>query len=217
MHALLCLYKQQEMTTKISQVQEHPLNSSRSTSTRFFCIPARRSSPELQLLSYLLLIMATSVTTRSPSTTLLTLGPVLFGAKEGLIDYLKEKKLLNNYTTCNGCGLPMQWKKKGDIKDGYTWRCYSCDMRQSIRLGSFFSKSKLELSLYLNVIYHWAIDQPVHTTATQLKLSQKTVIDLFHFLREVCSKKLCDKCCQVTWMRRCGEIDLAKKPMITSY
>ena len=98
MHAMLCLYKQQEMTTKISQVQEHPLNSSRSTSTRFFCIPARRSSPELQLLSYLLLIMATSVTTRSPSTTLLTLGPVLFGAKEGIIDYLKEKKLLNNYT-----------------------------------------------------------------------------------------------------------------------
>ena len=105
------------------------------------------------------------------------------------IDYLKEKQLLNNFTTCNGCGLPMQWKKKADIKDGYTWRCYTCDMHQSIHFGS---KSKLELSLYLNLIYHWAIDQPVHTTASQLKLSQKTVIDLFHFLQEVCSKKLCD-------------------------
>ena len=36
--------------------------------------------------------------------------------------------------------------------------------------------------------------KPAHTTASQLKLSQKTVIDgdLFHSLREVCSKKLCD-------------------------
>ena len=55
---------------------------------------------------------------------------------------------------------------------------------------SFFSKSKLPLQTWLQLMHHWSMDMPVTQAAKQAKISEKRCIDVYQFMRDVCSTKL---------------------------
>ena len=51
-------------------------------------------------------------------------------------------------------------------------------------------KNQVSLKNWLHVIYLWAIDTPLKTTVEAIGISARTTVNLYNFLRDVCSWKL---------------------------
>ena len=90
----------------------------------------------------------------------------------------------------SSCGIQMDERPRRDVSDGYSWRCRQCKTRKSIREGSFFSKSKLSLQKWLLLIHLWSTDCPVTSAMEQTATDSRTAVDIYQWLREVCSTKL---------------------------
>ena len=60
----------------------------------------------------------------------------------------------------------------------------------SIRDGSFSSKSKLTLQKWLILIFWWLHEFPVTDAKTAAEIYVGTAVDVYRWLREVCSTKL---------------------------
>ena len=84
----------------------------------------------------------------------------------------------------------MQEVTRPDVSDGISWWCPQCKGRKSIREGSFFSRSRLTLQKWLMLLYFWVHDNPVIDVAVQVEVSKGTAIDVYQWLREVCSTAL---------------------------
>jgi len=84
----------------------------------------------------------------------------------------------------------MTLRQKSDISDGCIFRCGSCKTTKSLRVGSFFSKSKLTLQQWLVFLYWWVREYPVTDAAEEAKVGRDTAIDVYQWFREVCSTKL---------------------------
>ena len=84
----------------------------------------------------------------------------------------------------------MQKKCRRDVSDGESWWCPRCKTQKSIRDGSFFSKSRITLQNWLLIMYWWARQFPVTDTAEDAQVEEKTAIDVYQWLREVCSTRL---------------------------
>jgi hypothetical protein len=79
--------------------------------------------------------------------------------------------------------------------DGFGWRCTNqrCPKRHTYRTiptGSFFEKSRVPLGKWLYIIYLWSHQTKVSTTVKQVEIGEKTVIQMFQYLRDVCTTKL---------------------------
>ena len=83
----------------------------------------------------------------------------------------------------------IEWPRQ-EASDKYSWWCRQCKSRKSIRDGSFFQKSHLTLQKWLLLLYLWARDYPVTDVAEEAEISRSTAIDVFQWLREVCTTKL---------------------------
>lgn len=59
--------------------------------------------------------------------------------------------------------------------------------------GSFFSKSKLSLQKWLELIFWWSREHPVTQTAIEVGCKADTAVDVYQWLREVCSTYLCNQ------------------------
>ena len=123
------------------------------------------------------------------SLSILDVGPIIFGDPSGIVTYLQGKQLLAANKTC-ACGTAMNLGKKSDISDGLIFRCPSCKTTKSLRDSSFFSKSKLTLQKWLVLIYWWVRQYPVTDAAQEASVGRDTAIDVYQWLREVCSTKL---------------------------
>ena len=88
------------------------------------------------------------------------------------------------------CGIPMVERPRSDVSDGKSWKCPQCKTRNSIREGSFFSKSRMSLQKWLLIIYLWAREYPVTDAAQEVEITKTSAIDVFQWLREVCTTKL---------------------------
>jgi hypothetical protein len=77
-------------------------------------------------------------------------------------------------------------------KDGFGWRCANqrCPTRRTIRAGSFFERSLITLDKWLYVTYLWSQGTKVNSVERQVQIGEKTVIQMFQYLRDVCSTKL---------------------------
>ena len=84
----------------------------------------------------------------------------------------------------------MRERKRRDISDGICWFCPTCKTTKSIRESSFFSKSRLSLKKWLLIIYWWAKQYPVTNCRDEADVDQRTAVDTYQWLREVCSTRL---------------------------
>ena len=84
----------------------------------------------------------------------------------------------------------MDERPRSDVTDGYTWRCTQCKPCTSIREGSFFAKSCIQLQKWLMMIWFWARDYPVTDAASDAEVSHMTGCNIYQWLREVCSTSL---------------------------
>lgn len=122
--------------------------------------------------------------------SILDIGPVIFGTTDNLVNYLQHRQLLADSLTCGNCTIPMNIGKKADISDGLIFRCGTCKTTKSLRVGSFFSKSKLTLQKWMVLIYWWVRDYPVSDAAEEAQVGRDTAINVYQWLREVCTTKL---------------------------
>ena len=73
----------------------------------------------------------------------------------------------------------------------YSCWCKVCNIRKSsIREGSFFSKSKVTLQKWLLLLYLGARECPVSDASEEAEIHIGTGIDIYQWLREVCSVRL---------------------------
>ena len=81
-------------------------------------------------------------------------------------------------------------RERTDVSDGVSWYCPQCYTRKSIRQNSFFSKSRLPLQKWVLLIYFWVRQYPVTDAHEEAEVGEHTAIDIYQWLREVCSQKL---------------------------
>ena len=84
----------------------------------------------------------------------------------------------------------MQERTRKDVTNGVTWFCKQCKTCKSIRDGSFFSKSRLSLQKWFLMLWFWAREYPVIEAAGEAEIGRPVAIDIYQWLREVCSSKL---------------------------
>ena len=121
-------------------------------------------------------------------TNLLTLGRI-FIDRDQTITYLRRKNLLKQTFIC--CGQESS-QVKSKSSDGHEFKCNICGKRKSLRTGSFFSNVHLPLQILLLLTYLFTTGTPIKYVLTFLKgsVSEKTVGQWYHFLREVISQHL---------------------------
>ena len=122
--------------------------------------------------------------------SILDVSQFLFGNVQEQITFLQQKDLLATNLTCSGCHAPMTIGLKRDISDGCIFRCRICESTKSLTANSFFSKSKLPLQKWLVLLYWWMRQYPVTDAAEEAKVSRETAINVYQWLRKVCSTKL---------------------------
>ena len=122
--------------------------------------------------------------------SLIDIGPVIVGPKDGLIAWLRNKRLLARSQDCTFYNTAMREGRRGDISDGVVWRCPQCKRTKSIRDGRFFSKSRLPLQKWLLLLHYWSKEFPVKDAADDADTHKNTACDVYRWLREVCSTKL---------------------------
>ena len=142
--------------------------------------------------------------------SLLQLGQIIFGGTPRIIAYLRQHNLLastvdctryrGSYSMksykirhCNACrcpNTPMVERPRDDVSDGVSWYCPQCYTRKSIRKNSFFDKSRLSLQKWVQLLYMWVRQYPVTDACEEAEVGERAAIDIYQWLREVCSQAL---------------------------
>ena len=115
---------------------------------------------------------------------LIDFAPIISDTKT-CIQYLRGRNLLLQDHWC--CGLRTTKVMDVTISDKERFQCTECRRRTSIRKGSFFEKSKLELTVILCVIYMFANCSTVTQVVKFLKgkISKVSIIQWFNYLRDI--------------------------------
>ena len=84
----------------------------------------------------------------------------------------------------------MRERTRKDLTDGVGWFCPHCKSQKSIREGSFFAKSRITLQKWLMLLYLWAREYPVSDARDETLVTKTTAVNVYQWLREVCSTAL---------------------------
>ena len=87
--------------------------------------------------------------------------------------------------------VPLQQGTRNDVMDGLVWQCPQCKTTKIIRQ---VSKSRLSLQKWLLLIYFLVKEYPVKDAASDVKVDKNTTVDVYRWLREVCSTKPLANC-----------------------
>ena len=107
------------------------------------------------------------------------------------IQWAKLHGLLAANQVCATCNRPMVWSQAGPGKsDEFRWRCgRPCNKTLSIRSGSFFEGSHLNIRSVLYVIRYWAFEEfSFRKASRELAMAEHTFVDWRNFLRDICAE-----------------------------
>ena len=110
-----------------------------------------------------------------------------------MIEFLQERGLLASDMNCHKCQTPMKLVNRAAEKcDKCAWKCpkKSCRALTTVRKGSWFYGMKLPLQKIVLIIHQWSGHTPLNITAQNASVSRSTIVQLFQYLRDVCSWKL---------------------------
>ena len=124
--------------------------------------------------------------------SVLALSAVIGPDVDKQIHRLQSKGLLPRNKICPACNQQMDLQQRRDISDGYRWRCSSsnCKKSVSLRSGTFFEKSHLQLRQWIVLIYWWAREYPIKDAAEEAEVDEKTAIQIYQYCRDICSWRL---------------------------
>ena len=113
--------------------------------------------------------------------------------KLNLHSWLRAKGLIGDFQgqSCDKCsvGTYQLVADRTYPKDGLVWRCKrkNCQHKATIRKGSWFAGSHLELTQILKLTYYWVYRCGEQFVKRELSIaSNSTIVDWYNFAREVC-------------------------------
>lgn len=122
--------------------------------------------------------------------------PLLVEDTMPVIEFLQGKGLIKTQVSCDLCQVDMKmFSYKNAVTDKYVWRCVSRECPKfhcpkSIRIDSFFFRSRLSLQTWIQIIYCWSIKMTQVQTATFANINTKTATKCYSSIREACSTHL---------------------------
>ena len=128
----------------------------------------------------------------STMESVLALSAVIGPEVDKQISWLQSKGLLGRNKLCPACNQPMDMQQRRDITDGHRWRCpvSTCKKSVSLRSGTFFEQSRLQLRQWIVLMYWWAREYPVKDAAEEAEVDEKTAIQIYQYCRDLCSWRL---------------------------
>jgi hypothetical protein len=104
------------------------------------------------------------------------------------IAWLAKRQLIANSKICANCQIPCTFQSHKHSIDGKRWHCSQCNrFSVTIRAGSFFSKSHLNLKNLIMLMYWWSQQHSNKSAAREFHVGKKSVIDWFNFMRDICT------------------------------
>lgn len=122
-----------------------------------------------------------------------TLFHLRHGDKKALIDWCMQMGLITSAYFCAKCDKSMKLTEKKGSSDGYEWRCRVYDganihvSSRSVRTGSWFFKSKMNMCDILMIAHCWVYRIPREWVILETGISQHSVCDWYNSCRDVCS------------------------------
>ena len=109
----------------------------------------------------------------------------LFSNVRECIDFLRGRNLLLSDLLC--CNQIASKVMDVSLSDKQIFRCKLCNKCTSIRKGSFWSKSKLPLTVLLAILYFFCQDVSVSETEKMLKkrVKKKAIIQWYNYFRDI--------------------------------
>ncbi|CAF1282430.1 unnamed protein product [Didymodactylos carnosus] len=113
---------------------------------------------------------------------------------EDTISFCQSVKLIPYRPTAPCSNGHNNWYmgKCSKIIDGYHWRCRvkECRLTRSIRDGTFFANSKLEIQQVLDLMFYWSQGIDTHDFLRRhcKFASESTIVDWKNFLRDTCAE-----------------------------
>ena len=116
--------------------------------------------------------------------------PLLIEDTLPVIQFFQGSGLIKRQLFCDTCHADMEMFSY-KIIDNFVWKCVSRECPkfycpQSIRHGSFFSKSKLSLQNWVHIIYCWSVKLTQKQTAAFTNISTRTIGKCYSCIREIC-------------------------------
>jgi hypothetical protein len=107
----------------------------------------------------------------------------------------RVKNIDCDFLSCDFLSVYLRKRPTKDTTDGYGWQCIfgQCPKRlttKTIRAGSFFERSRLPLAKLVYLMYLWSGETTAKSAADTTGVSQKTIVQLYQYMRDVCSTKL---------------------------
>ena len=83
-------------------------------------------------------------------------------------------------------------QQRSDITDQYRWRYpwSGCKKSLSLRSGTFFEQSRLQLRQWIVLMYCWAREYPIKDAAEGAEVDEKTAIQVYEYCRDMCSWRI---------------------------
>lgn len=107
---------------------------------------------------------------------------------DACLQWLAKRRLLRNTFLCDNCGNLCTIHMHARSIDGRRWSCRRCNVRKSIRDGSFFAGSHLTLKQIIIMMYCWSYDMPQDVMKHEAEVTTNhTVVDWCNFMREECA------------------------------
>ena len=110
-----------------------------------------------------------------------------------MIEFLQDRGLLASNMNCEKCQTLMKMTNRPAMKsDKCAWRCpkKTCRAYTSIRRGSWFHGMKVPIQKVIWIIHEWSTHTPLTVAAKKTGVSAQAIVQLYQYLRDVCSWKL---------------------------
>ena len=120
------------------------------------------------------------------------LGPIVHNEDPlPALQFLQGKNLLANNQTCGKCHADMKFSRYNS-KDRWGWNCphRNCKSSKSVRDSSWFYNMRIPIQKALHLIYLWSIRTPVCNARKMTDVSEKSIIQIYRYLRDIASWKL---------------------------
>lgn len=120
---------------------------------------------------------------------------------EPQLEWLARHGLIRNSFDCPNCFIPCGLCSDDSI-DGKQWKCRRCNLRRSVRIDSFFSRSHLALNQLVPLLYCWSYDFPQAQTMQECGIPDNghTLPEWYDKCRDVCENYLEDHPCEIGGM-----------------
>lgn len=103
------------------------------------------------------------------------------------LQWLAEYRLIRNSNDCARCQRPMNFVRRAESPDGYSWLCNNCNTRTSVRTGSFFAKCVLSTEKIVMMLFYWVYEVKCkHVMLFEEISSWDTIVNYNNFFRLEC-------------------------------